>query len=377
MIKICHVTSAHNRYDDRILEKECKSLAKKGYDTTLIVNDSLPDEIVSGVKIVSTNLCPSSRIDRIFRSKELLRKAMSIGAEIYHLHDPELLLIAKKLKKLGKKVIFDSHEFYGDQIRAKDYLKGPLKNIIGKLYDAYESKVLKEIDGLIYVCKKTNGDKIVDEYKDRCKNVAIVANYPLEVTNNTAQRDTWGNRKMKVCYAGSLSANRGIEKLIDACYYANVELVLAGVFESESFEKYLKSKPSYECVDYRGIVSLKEVYAIYEEADVGAQLLLDIGQYYKLAIFGVKVYEYMQMHLPVIINNAPYNIKMIEKYKFGISVNPQNINEIVDAINYLKENPRLANAMGENGYKLCIEKFQWSVAERNLIELYETISNNN
>lgn len=380
MYKICHITSAHSRFDDRIFAKECVSLAQNGYDTTLIVNDDLPDEIVSGVKIISTNLYPANRFKRIYQLKKIFLKAISIDAEVYQLHDPELLLIAKKLKKKGKKVIFDSHEFYRDQIKSKDYLKGPLKNIVGKLYSIYESKILNIIDGFIYVCKRIDADgRIWDEYETRCKHVAIVPNYPTEknVIQNKKQYGIYNNRKMRICYTGSLSAHRGIEVLIDACYRADVELILAGRFESENYEQYLKNKISYQCVDYRGQVSLQEVYDIYAEADVGAQLLLDVGQYYKLAVFGVKVYEYMQMHLPVIINNAPYNTKMIKEYQFGLSVDPKDLEAVVNAINYLKDNPEEIHKMGDSGYNLYIEKFQWSIAEHNLIELYEAVLNSN
>jgi hypothetical protein len=36
----------------------------------------------------------------------VLKKALELDADIYHLHDPELISIGLKLKKLGKKVIF-------------------------------------------------------------------------------------------------------------------------------------------------------------------------------------------------------------------------------------------------------------------------------
>ena len=53
MIKVCHITTVHsNRYDVRIFEKECTSLAKAGYDVTLLVNDELPDEVKNNVKII-------------------------------------------------------------------------------------------------------------------------------------------------------------------------------------------------------------------------------------------------------------------------------------------------------------------------------------
>ncbi len=55
-MRICHITSAHNRHDIRICEKECVSLAKKGYDTFLAVSDEGGDEEYKGVHIVSTGV---------------------------------------------------------------------------------------------------------------------------------------------------------------------------------------------------------------------------------------------------------------------------------------------------------------------------------
>ena len=53
MTKICHVTSAHARYDDRIFYKECLSLASSGYDVTLLVADGLHNENRNDVCIQS------------------------------------------------------------------------------------------------------------------------------------------------------------------------------------------------------------------------------------------------------------------------------------------------------------------------------------
>ena len=54
-MKVCHVTCAHPRYDARIFEKECVTLANDGYEVCLCVNDDLPSEYLSDVHIISCN----------------------------------------------------------------------------------------------------------------------------------------------------------------------------------------------------------------------------------------------------------------------------------------------------------------------------------
>ena len=83
-MKICHVTSVHPRYDIRIFEKECVSLAKNGYETYLVVNDEQPDELIKGVSIVSTGFSPKKRRERFLKSsskalkKEYLRRRLDV-----------------------------------------------------------------------------------------------------------------------------------------------------------------------------------------------------------------------------------------------------------------------------------------------------------
>src|SRR5665648_1215595 len=134
-IKVCHVTSAHPRYDVRIFHKECKSLANNGFDVTLLVNDNLTNEFINGVKIVSTQLKPKNRYDRMVKSKKNIKKQMlELDADIYHFHDPELLPEAGWIKYKGKKVIFDFHEDVSQQILFKKWIPQQIRHIVSLVY---------------------------------------------------------------------------------------------------------------------------------------------------------------------------------------------------------------------------------------------------
>ena len=101
--------------DMRVFEKECKSLAKGGFDVTLIgFGEQEKEETIDGVKRISL-FCPiKNNIELLLkRNKLTYEAALKVDAEIYHIHEPELLPVGKKLKRKGKIVIFDSHEYYG------------------------------------------------------------------------------------------------------------------------------------------------------------------------------------------------------------------------------------------------------------------------
>ena len=122
MKKICHVTSAHPPEDGRIFRRACVSSAKAGYETYLVERGYSYDK--NGVHIVGIGM--PARKSRIYRMTAFARKAyrqsLELNADLYHLHDPELLPYALKLKKHNKAVVFDSHENYVDQIKEKPYL---------------------------------------------------------------------------------------------------------------------------------------------------------------------------------------------------------------------------------------------------------------
>lgn len=367
MTKVCHITSAHNRYDGRIFQRECVSLSENGYNVTLLVNDMKKAEVKDGVSICTINKEYHNRFGRINAVKCILKKALKIDADIYHLHDPELLLIAKKLKCAGKKVVFDSHEFYSEQIRIKNYIPQFLRNVIANMYFRYESRIFRRIDGVVSAGSMMINGKRFDPFGDRCKNVVDLGNYPREINRNLPINKS---TEFKVCYVGGLTYERGITTLINACYRAGCKLILAGEFSSEAYHKELKENLSYSCVDYRGVCDRQEIYNIYEETSVGAATLLNTGQYYKMNGFATKVIEYFQMKLPVIISNYPYAVDMNDKYHFGICVEPDDEEAIADAIQMLRSNNHRMIQLGENGYQLYKNQFSWEKEEQKLVDFY-------
>ena len=199
MIKVCHMTSAHKPTDVRIFEKECVSLAKKEeYEVYLVAKGKSYDS--KNVHIVGIGTNNRGRISRmLFTAKDIYKKALEINADIYHFHDPELLPYGLKLKKKGKKVIFDSHENYSEQIKEKYYIPKFLRGFISKIFKSYESKVSKKIDGVIFPCPMFGKHP----FEGRSKRYVYINNTPiLEELYNKYEESEKDYSTPVVCYAG-------------------------------------------------------------------------------------------------------------------------------------------------------------------------------
>ena len=134
------MTRAHRINDTRIFHKECVPLAKAGYEVYLVANGESYDK--DGVHVRGIGEPPSSRMKRMTKTvKKIYKAAVEIDADVYHFHDPELLPYGLKLKRRGKKVIFDSHEDYLSTLSEKEC---SLKVILPEMEKLYKEILSKE-----------------------------------------------------------------------------------------------------------------------------------------------------------------------------------------------------------------------------------------
>ena len=95
--KVCHLVSKHKMSDMRVFEKECKSLAKGGFDVTLIgFGNQAKEEVIDSVKCISLYYPIKNNLELLLkRNKLTYREALKVDAEIYHIHEPELLPVGR------------------------------------------------------------------------------------------------------------------------------------------------------------------------------------------------------------------------------------------------------------------------------------------
>lgn len=373
-IKVCHVTSVHPRYDGRIFRRMCSSLAQNNYDVTLLVADNRDDEIKNDVKIVHVDPKFKNRVDRIFNSSNiLLPKALEVDADVYHLHDPELLKLGVMLKKRGKKVIFDSHEDYTINIETKSWIPKVFRKPAKKVYEKYERRALKKFDGVVGVDLKQ-----IERLKTINSKTICVANFPIMQRVERAIRSD--NETKYICFAGLIEPKWSHENVIKAIakFNGKVRYLLMGHIRDE-YKKLLKETDGFEYVDLLGRVSFEEVLKNYAKSDIGV-VLHDYTPtlYNKRGSIGVtKLFEVMMAELPVVCTDFVIWKDIVETNKAGICINPNDSNAVYEAIDFLINNKETAIEYGRNGCNIVANKYNWETQIDTLLSFYNNIIGDN
>lgn len=363
---ICHLTSAHPRFDSRIFQKQCISIVKSKNKATLILADGKGNDIVEGVTIIDVGIL-HGRINRMFRSTQIIySEALKIDADIFQIHDPELLYVALKLKRNKKRVIFDSHEDTIKTILVAPYLKSPFSNIISKFYGFFERFVCKRIDGVIGATPY-----IESIFKNISKNVVNINNYPI--LNEIEVSLSFNEKKSEICYVGSIASVRGVKEVVRSLEYIKSEtrLNLAGNFACEKIETEVKKLLAFKKVNEYGYVDSNEVQRIYSRSLAGIVTLHPIPTF--IESLPIKMFEYMEAGIPFIISDFPYWRKLLNGYECCIFVDPLDPNEIAEAIDFFAFNIDEAKKMGSKGRELVYKKFDWRNESEKLMAFYQLI----
>ncbi|SCX02927.1 Glycosyltransferase involved in cell wall bisynthesis [Lachnospiraceae bacterium YSD2013] len=364
-MKVCHMTSAHESNDARIFRLECCSLAERGYEVYIVAQGE--DRIDNGVNIVGVGKKPKSRLKRmLFFTRKVYRKAVKLNCDIYHLHDPELLTFAKKLKKQGKIVIFDSHENTLEQMDDKMWIPKVCRRLVSKIYREYATKVFYELDGLISVTPH-----IVDMLRRINPNTWQITNYPRLTEFSPVEKECG----LRICFTGGIESQWNHDIAIKAIgKVPGARYELCG-WPDEEYLKTLQGYSSWASVNYHGAVSYTEAVEIQKKSDIGLALLQPSNNTGGMlgTIGNTKLFEYMMAGLPVICTNFTLWQEILNKWDCGICVDPNDEDAVASAIVYLKDNPTVAIAMGMNGRKAVEEEFNWLTQEEQLIEMYEKI----
>lgn len=365
--KVVHLTSAHPRYDIRIYSKMCCSLIRS-YEVSLVVADGLNDELTNaGVRVYDVG-ANKGRLSRMINTtRDVYKKALLLNADVYHLHDPELIPTGLKLKKKGFKVIFDAHEDLPKQLKSKPYLNPILRKLLPTIFDVYERFALKKFDALVGATPS-----ITEKLAKINPNSYNINNYPILGELNIASSSDWNAKLNEVCYLGGIAEIRGIKEVIASLTDAPLaRLNLAGRFSEAHVENDVKTWDAWQQVNQLGFIDRKEAAEVLARSKAGIVTFHAYPNH--IDAQPNKMFEYMSAGVPIITSNFPMWKEVVEGNQCGICVDPLDNKAIASAINYIIENKEEAQKMGENGLRAVNEKYNWAAEEKTLFMMYKEV----
>lgn len=363
--KICHISTAHPTFDTRIYHKECRTIAKSDYDVYLLIaNDK--DEISDDVKIIHLPR-ENGRLYRFLKKRKIaLKKALEIDADIYHFHDPELIPIGVKLKKLGKKVIYDVHEDVPKQILTKEWLKSDIiRKLVSSIFNKYEKKAAKSFDRIVCV-----SDDIAKNFN--LNKTVIVRNFPVISDIDSINAIDMEKKTPVVIYAGGLTKIRGIKEIIQAMSFlkGEVRLWLLGKWENKSYEEECMKTKGWEYVDYFGLKPQKEAYSYMKKSDIGIVNFWPVDNH--ISALPNKPFEYMACELPMVMSDFEYWRNVFKGCFLG--VDPNKPRDIAGVIQNLLKDRKLMKKLGRNGREFVLSKYSWESEGKVLLNMYAELS---
>jgi glycosyltransferase involved in cell wall biosynthesis len=364
-MKIAHLTSAHPRHDVRIFARQCRSLAAAGHQVTLVVADGNGEEMRDGVAITDAGRSRSRFARMTGATYRVFTKAKALEADVYQLHDPELLPVGLALKKAGNRVIFDAHEDVPLQILAKDYLPAFMRPAVSASFAVFERLACRRLDAVIAATPA-----IREKFARIGIRTQTVANFPLE--DEFAAVMSGNTKAAEVCYVGAISRIRGIRQVVEAIGLcrADVRLNLVGAL-GDGLKAELACLPGWQKVNAYGFLPRREVARVLARSAAGLVTFLPSPNH--TAAQPNKMFEYMAAGIAVIASDFPLWREIVEGTQSGICVDPSDPVAIAAAIDRVAGNPEEMRRMGANGYRAVMTCYNWRSEERKLLGLYSAL----
>lgn len=382
MARVCVLSSVHIALDNRVFYREAQSLRRGGHEVILIAIHEC-DEVRDGIQIVGLPRVPRWRRPLLWLT--LLRHGLRSRADVYHFHDPELLLVAPWLRLLtGSPTVYDVHESYADFIRVKDYLPLWLRTPISWVFRLLEPLLARLQSALVFA-----DDEIAAAFEGIRRPKATLFNFPersfvehaVATTQSRCLDTSDGERAAHtVLYLGGLERNRGSRLLVEA--FARVcqdvpeaRLLLVGHFVPAELEDEVRAdarKRGIEgAITTTGRLPFDEIGPHLARATMGWVPWQPVAKNKKN--IPTKLFEYMAYALPVVSSDLPSTRPFVDQGVNGYLVDAQDAAAHAEAILRLIARPEEAQAMGEAGQDLVRTQYNWDAMEERLLALYQAL----
>jgi glycosyltransferase involved in cell wall biosynthesis len=268
-------------------------------------------------------------------------------------------------KILRFRIVFDIVEDFSD-------FDGPLHLRVKFLTISYlEGKITKLSNGLVVISRY-----LMDKYEKRAGKTVPIKLIPVSARINKDKEKMHFGDTVKIIYSGSFGKKDGVELLISAFEnvyqsYKNVELLLTGKGAETNIARIIAKITNKNNIKYLGYLNDDAFYDLLQEADI--LCMIRTNSKFANGGFPFKLGEYLATANPVIATNVCNVSNYLENMKDALLVEPENVKELQQAIEYLLRNPDIAINIGLSGREKCRKFFDPKRNGSLLLDLLELL----
>ena len=301
-----------------------------------------------------------------------------------HLHDLYTFGVITRLKpRFDLLFVGDMHENYVEVLKDYDWPNRFPNNLIfsHSKWEKNERKWLPLFDKIITVSEGIRKRLIHKGVQE--ENALITPNSirldlfdSFEVDENIIQKYSG---KFVLIYVGGFISNRGLEHIIQSLpsivsKIKNVQLVLVGDGEErDNLEQLVSDLELNDVVIFEGWKKQSEIKSYLKAANIGLVPFRRTPQTDNSS--SNKLFQYMYYQLPIVATNCNSIKRIVETEHCGIVYESENVKQFEKSILTLYNNTKLRKTFGKNGYSAVLEKYNWKIATKEMLTMYDRNSN--
>jgi glycosyltransferase involved in cell wall biosynthesis len=300
------------------------------------------------------------------------------GFDAVHISDLPLSRIGKEIKeKFNTCLIIDLHENWPALIKTAAHTR----TIAGRLLSSnrqwveYEKRMLPEADIVITV---------IEEARDRIINLGIDPE-KICIVSNTINYDGLNIKAVPrdpefftIFYGGAINKHRGLQIVLEAvkkCVVKGLKIrfwIVGDGSYRKNLEKLSKSLEIEPNVKFWGHKPFLEMLEILGESN--AAIIPHFRNDNNDASSPNKLYQYMYLNKPIISSDCTSLKRIIDQTHTGFIYKNDSADDLTLLLEKLSVDRNILDELDGNGRTAVIEKYNWNIDKKRLLEAYRELT---